>query len=97
MDYETAYNNAVEVINAAAKARRMPKADARAAIEAARRLFDATIVYNRRRRTLGVNAYETISAGHEAVAANDGWHNAAHWMTAKEKQDVTFGTGTLAA
>ena len=96
MNYDTAYENAVEVISAAAKARRLATSDARAAIDAARRLFEATIVYNRRNRTLGVNAYETIRAGHEVAAANYGWHNAAHWMTAKEKQDVTFGTGKLA-
>ena len=96
MDYETAYNNAVEVINAAAKARRLPQSDARAAIEAARRLFDATIVYNRRRRTLGVNDHETIDARHEVSAALDGWINATYWLTSAEKQAVTFGTGKLA-
>ena len=95
MNYDTAYNNAVEVINAAAKARRLPKYEAQTAIDAARRLFEATIVHNRRRRALGVYAYETIRAGHEATAASYGWHNAAHWMTTKEKQDVTFGTGAL--
>ena len=87
--------NAIAIINGAAKARRLPEQDASAAIEAARRLFEATAVYNRRKRTLGMYAYETIKAGHEVKAASDGWHNAACWMTTAEKQDVTFGTGKL--